>query len=350
MQAASAFVFNAGEIKAAVMTACTRVATDLGAPDTWSAILDEGEAMTNIDGTGACDAAGSRIEQALIDAEKVNAHVAVSVSKGECRLDFEEQKKCDAECTLHASCDSGTIETRCDHASVSASCSGVCKAGAACVGSQDAAANCTGTCEAECTGDCNGTCIAEDGSMTSNDPDAKGKCVATCEGECKGVCRIEAPEGVACGENVRCTGGCTGTSTEPACTTEFEPPACDVDADCHAACSAKVLQHAICHRANVRIFVDVDVTPEMKGVKSTLEEHFPDVFSAADVRGRLLLRAAGRLGDTGRSLSDRLEDLDGKSLACFGDAVTAVGDAIASVDVVVRASIDVTVKTTEHAD
>ena len=34
MQAASDFTMNADEIKAAVMTACTNVATDLGAPDT----------------------------------------------------------------------------------------------------------------------------------------------------------------------------------------------------------------------------------------------------------------------------------------------------------------------------
>src|SRR4029079_19248431 len=118
MQAASDFVLNANEIKAAVMTACTRVATDLGAPDTWSAIQDENKAITNPDRTGACDAAGSRVEQALIDAEKGNAHVAIAVSRGECHLDSDEQKRCDAECATHESCDSGTVETRCDPESV----------------------------------------------------------------------------------------------------------------------------------------------------------------------------------------------------------------------------------------
>lgn len=350
MRAASDFVLNADEIKVAVMTACTKVATDLGAPDTWQSIADKDEAITNADGTGACDAAGARIEQALIDAEKVNAHVAVAVSKGECRLDFEEQKKCDAECALNASCDPGTLEARCDSDSISVTCSGTCSPGASCVGSADVAANCVGRCESECTGDCSGTCIAEDGSMTSNDSNAKGKCVATCTGKCQGTCRIEAPGGVACGDGVRCTGGCTGTATDPACTTEFKPPPCRVDEDCHAACSANVAQHAVCRPPTIRIFADIDVTPEMKEVVATLEENLPDLFSAADVKGRLLLGAAERLGDTGRSLADRLEDLDGKSLACLGEAATAVGDTIASVDVVVRASVDVAIKTTEHAD
>jgi hypothetical protein len=350
MQAASDFVSNADEIKVAVMTACTKVATDLGAPETWQSIADKDKAITNADRTGACDAAGSRIERVLIDAEKVNAHVAVAVSNGECHLDFEEQKKCDAECALSASCNPGTIETRCDSEAISVTCSGTCNAGASCVGSVDVAANCMGRCESECTGDCSGTCIAEDGSMTSNDSNAKGKCIATCNGKCKGTCRIEAPEGVACGDNVRCTGGCTGTATDPACTTEFKPPPCDVDEDCHAACTAKVAQHAVCQPPTIRIYANIDVTPEMKEVVATLEENLPDLFSAADVKGRLLLGAAERLGDTGRSLAARLEDLDGKSLACLGEAATAVGDTIASVDVVVRASVDVTLRTTEHAD
>ena len=106
----------------------------------------------------------------------------------------------------------------------------------------------------------------------------------------------------------------------------------------------------MCRPPTVRIFANINVTPEMKVVVDTLEENLPDLFSAANVRGRLLLGAAERLGDTGRSIANQLEDLDGKSLACLGEAVTAVGDTIASVDVVVRASVDVTIKTTEHAD
>lgn len=350
MQAASDFGSDANEIKQAVMTACVKIATDLGADDTWSAIKDADKAITNDQRTGACDAAGANIEQIMIDAGKVNAHVAVAVSKGECHLDFEEQKQCDAQCALHESCDPGTVETRCEPGAISVQCSGSCNAGATCVGSEQLAANCMGKCESECEGDCHGTCIAEDGSMTTDNPHAKGKCESTCNGTCRGMCKIEASSGISCGANVRCTGGCTGTASEPVCTTTFKPPTCNIDEDCHAACSAKVAEDAMCDPPTVHIFANVDATPRVKALVDTLDANLPDLFSSANVKGKLLLNAAGRLGDSGNSLDGRIEDLDGKSLACLGKASTAVGETIGSVNVAVNASVDVTVKTTEHAD
>jgi modification target Cys-rich repeat protein len=350
MQAASDFGKNANEIKSSVMTACTKIATDLGAPDTWSAIDDPNDAITNAERTGACDAAGGRIEQVLIDAGKVNARVAIVVSRGECHLDFEMQKRCDAECALRASCDPGTIETRCEPAAVSVTCSGSCNAGAVCVGKAELAANCMGKCESECVGECHGTCIAEDGSVTTNNPQAKGKCESTCNGTCRGICKIEAASGIACGANVRCTGGCTGTVSDPVCTTTFKPPVCTVDEDCHAACSAKVAESATCDPTSVRIFAKIDATPDVKALVDTLEANLPDLLTAANHKGKLLLNASRRLGEAGDSLDSRIEDLDGKSLACLGKASTAVGQTIGSVDVSVNAAVDVTVRTTERAD
>jgi hypothetical protein len=350
MQAASDFGKNANAIKSSVMTACTKIATDLGAPDTWSAIKDPDDAITNADRTGACDAAGARAEQIMIDAGKVNARVAIAVSKGECHCDFEEQKRCDAECALHESCDPGTIETRCEPGAISVTCSGSCNAGAVCVGSATIAANCMGKCESECVGECHGTCVGEDGSVTTDNPNAKGKCESTCNGTCKGMCKVEAASGIACGASVRCTGGCTGTASDPVCTTTFKPPVCNIDTDCHAACSAKVAENATCEPTSVRVFVKIDATPDVKALVDTLEANLPDLFSAANVKGKLLLNAARRLGESGDSLQSRIEDLDGKSLACLGKASTAVGQTIGSVDVSVNAAVDVTVKTTERAN
>lgn len=350
MQAASDFVGDANQIKSAVMTACTKIATDLGAQDTWSAIDDPDKAISNENGTGACDAAGSRVEQALVDAEKVNAHVALAMSRGECHLDFDEQKRCDAQCAAHATCDSGTVETRCDPAAVSVVCSGTCSAGASCVGTAQVAANCMGQCESECTGECKGECVGEDGSVTENNENAKGKCASTCNGKCSGTCKVQASEGVSCGANVRCTGGCTGTATDPICTTQFKPPTCQVDEDCLAACSAKVVEDATCDPPTIRIFADINATPEIKAVVDSLEANLPDLFSAANVRGKLILNAAQRLGDTGKSLDTRIENLDGKSLACLGKASTAVGESIGSVNASVNASVQVTVKTTQHME
>jgi hypothetical protein len=348
MQAASDFANDAKDIKGSVMVACTQIATDLGATDTWSSIQDPDKAITNRDGTGACDAASGRIEQALIDAEKVNAKVAIAVSRGECHLDFEEQKRCDAQCALHESCDSGSVETRCEPGAISVMCSGMCNAAASCVGTEQVEANCMGKCEAECTGQCQGSCVEEDGTMTMNNPNAHGKCESTCNGKCKGVCTVQASQGISCGANVRCNGGCTGTASDPVCTTEFKPPTCTVDEDCHAACSAKVAEDAMCDPTSIRIFAKIDATPEIKAVVDSLQANLPNLFDAANVKGKLLLNAAQRLGDSGKSIDSHIDNLDGKSLACLGKASTAVGETIGSVNASVNASVQVTVKTTQH--
>ena len=150
--------------------------------------------------------------------------------------------------------------------------------------------------------------------------------------------------------SVRCTGGCTGTAADPVCTTTFKPPVCNIDADCHAACSAKVAENATCDPTTVRIFANVSATPDVKALVDTLEANLPDLLNVANDKGKLLLNAARRLGESGDSLESRIVELDGKSLACLGKASTAVGQTIGSVDVSVNAAFDVTVKTTEHAE
>jgi hypothetical protein len=350
MQAASDFVRNADDIKSSVVAACTSIAMDLGATDTWSALKDTDQAISNDNGTGACDAAGSRIEQALVDAGKVNAHVALAVSRGECHLDFAEQAACDASCAAHEQCDAGTVQTRCEPGALSVVCDGMCTAGAHCDGKVDTPCNCMGQCESECVGQCHGDCIGEDGQRTTDNPNCVGKCTSSCNGTCKGMCKIEKPEGISCGASVRCTGGCTGTVGDPVCVSEFTPPHCVVDEDCHAACSAKVAEDAVCDPPVIRIFADINATPDIKAVVDTLQANLPPLFQAANDKGKLVLDAAGRLGDTGKSLGSRITDLDGKSLACLGQASTAVGDTIGSIDVAVSASVHVTVTTTNHTE
>jgi len=349
MQAASDFTRNGEAIKADTLTACANIAKDLGAPDTWSTIEDSGDAISNNQGTGACDSAGSLIEQAFIDAGTVNATVAIAVSRGECHLDFEEQKRCDAECTLNESCDPGSVETRCEPGALSVVCEGTCNAGAYCVGTAEAPSSCKGHCQAECEGECKGECIGEAGSATTDNPNCRGKCSASCHGSCRGKSKVEGSTGISCGAHVRCTGGCTGTFSEPTCTTTYKPPKCNIDVDCHAACSARVTENAVCDPTRVQVFADVNATPQMKAIVDTLNTNFPSLFTSAEAKGKLLLDAAQRLGDTGASLQTRIEDLDGKSLACLGKASTTVGQTIGSVNISVKASVQVTLSATEHA-
>jgi|SoiMethySBSTD1v2_1073268.scaffolds.fasta_scaffold36977_3 hypothetical protein len=345
MQAASDFAASADRIQAQVIDACSKVALDLGAEDSWSSIDDPDARMSNANRTGACDVAANLIEDVLIEAGRVNAKVSVLVSKGECHLDFAEQAKCDAECEANAKCDPGTVETRCEPGNLSVQCQANCQAGAVCVGLPERPANCMGECESTCVGQCHGTCTFKDGRRTENDANCNGKCSASCNGTCRGRCKLEAPEGVSCGASVRCTGGCSASFSDPVCTTEFTPPKCTVDPDCHAACSARVAAHAVCDPTQVEVFADIRATPRLRPLIDTLQANLPALIEAAEKEGQQAMNAAHRLGEVGEKLSHRIEDLDGKSLACLGKASSAVGEAVSSFDVSVQASVDVTVKT-----
>lgn len=348
MQAASDFAKIAGDVQTAVLTACANIATDLGANDSWSQLSDKKMKISNADHTGACDIAGQRIEDILVEAGTVNAHVALSVSKGECHCDFAAQAKCDADCSINAACDPGSVETRCEPGSLSVVCEASCAAGATCVGMPDRPANCMGQCESTCTGACKGTCVHADGHVTENDPSCMGKCASGCNGTCRGRCKMEQP--AVCGTAVHCEAGCTGTFTDPVCTTQFNPPNCELNTECHAACSARVAANATCDPPTVEIFADVETTPALKPLVATLKENLPALFSAADTQGKLALDAAHRLGKTGEAISAKIEDLNGKSLACLGTASTAVGEAVGQFDVSVQASVQVTVTCDDKMD
>jgi hypothetical protein len=350
LTAASDFSVAADNVAEAVFEACENIAVDLGAENTWSQLGDLDDAISNSNGTGACDAAGNRIEAILIEAEEVEARVAIAVSRGQCYPDFEAQARCEAECALGAACDSGTVETRCEPGSLSVMCEAACEAGAECIGTPDVPANCMGQCQAECQGECQGECIAEDGSVTEGDANCRGKCSSSCIGTCRGRCKVDAPEGVSCGASVRCTGGCTGEYTSPVCTTEFTPADCPVDADCLAACEAKVMANAPCDPTHVDVFAEIEGSPELQALVESLEAHLPALIDAAEQHGELLVNAAERLGDSGNRLSEQYEDLSGKSLACLGVATSAVSERVGMLNASVRASVDVTVTTTDRSE
>jgi hypothetical protein len=296
--------------------------------------------ISNSQGTGACDAAGKKIEDILVDVGTVNSKIALTVSRGECHVDFDEQARCDADCSVNAACDPGTIETRCEPGSLSVVCDASCSAGAFCIGQPEKPANCMGVCESTCTGQCKGECVHEDGRVTNDDANCNGKCASSCNGMCKGRCKVEQP--VNCGASVHCEGGCTSTFTDPVCTTEFKPPNCDLNAQCQAACSARVTANAKCDPTQVDILVNIQENPQLQPLVATLKANLPSLFDAAEQQGKLALDAAHRLGDSGQVIGSNIENLSGKSLACLGKSSTAVGESIGKFDVTVQASVRVT--------
>ena len=346
MQAASDLTAIGDQMAHDVLEACSGIATDLGAEDTWSDEENLDRAISNPDGTGACDAASKNILEVLTDAGEVNAKVALLVTRGECHIDFEAQAECERQCS--PICDPGTVETRCEPGELSVECHASCEAEATCVGTEDLPANCMGACESECVGECKGTCIAADGSRTENDPNCQGKCTSSCNGECRGRCKLDEP--TECGVEVHCEGGCTGTYSDPVCTTECTPPECNEDAECHAACAAEAQANAGCDPTRVELFADVESTPTLQPLIDTLEEHLPVLFDAAEAKGPMARDALERLGRTGQKLAEDLGDLTGVELSCVGEAVNAVVKTFNVFDVAVNASLDLTITTSNACE
>lgn len=350
MQASADFSGQADAIRESVFTACANIAKDLGASDTWSSIDDTQAQISNKNGSGACDAAAHKVEGILANASQAQANVAISISRGVCHMSFDEQTQCDKQCSTDANCDPGTVQTRCDPASLSVMCSSACAANAECEGHADLPANCMGMCEAECEGECKGDCTTADGKRTHDDPNCHGKCSSSCNGTCRGMCKIDAPEGVQCGANVRCLGGCTASFTDPECVTEFTPPKCKLVQECHDSCSTNVVTHAKCDPPTVDVFANVEVSADVKPLIATLKANLPPLITAADLHGKLMLDAGQQLASSGQTLSGRVGDLDGKSLACAAKASTTAASAVANVNVSVQASAQVHATLSSNAE
>ena len=334
LQASTELRVTAGSARATLLKACANIATDLGATDSWSALGDSSDAISNNKNNGACNVASARIK-AIMEAS-VSANFALVVTKGACYPDFAAQAQCDAQCNADAKCDSGTTETRCEPAELSCKCDTVCRINGACRGSVALEANCNGKCQAQCTGECKGTCTAPNGKKTENDKNCKGKCSSACNGKCSGECKIEGDAGLNCGANVRCKGQCQGTYSEPKCETTFTPPKCVVDASCIAACSAQVDAKAVCDPPSVDLLCDATVNADVGKLVATIRANLPTVIAAAQTQGKLVLAAATRLKVAGETVAKRAGDLNAKSAACAAGGAKVAVEAAASLNVTVQ--------------
>jgi hypothetical protein len=297
------------ELRSATKESCARIALDLGAEDTWSGKRDDNEA-TRI----ACDSATAKVR--AIIAAHAQANFALVVTKGYCRQDFEQIKECDQICKEEKTCDSGSVETRCEPGQLSVVCDGKCKLSAHCEGSAQVAANCMGQCESTCVGECHGTCVKADGSKTENDPNCNGKCSAACNGKCKGLCKVEADAGIECGANVRCKGECEGKWTEPVCETKCIPPKCTVDTHCYDSCTTRVEAKTVCEPTRVELFCDGKVSVEVQKLQATINANLGPLLDVAEVRGKRVLVAANKLSATGEVVAKATGKMTVKSHAC----------------------------------
>ena len=348
MQGSADLLAIGDKMKPAVKTACANIATDLGAADTWSALGDGDDSIANDDHTGACDVASAKIGPIMQQA--TNANFALIWTHGICRPDFEQQKTCDTKCKTQDVCDSGSIETRCDPGSLSVQCSGSCSASAFCEGTPERPANCMGACESTCTGQCAGTCTSPDGKRTENDPNCHGKCSSSCNGKCEGLCKIDAPQGINCGAEVSCRGGCTSTFTAPTCETEFKPPQCTENTTCWDSCSTSTVVNSTCEPPRIQVFADPTASPDVQKLVASLNANLPPIVALVDAEGGMAAKAGGNLIQSGNEVLNKSGDLDGKSLACAKVAAQATVGAVATITAVIRGGAEVTDTTKSHAN
>ena len=334
-------------VRPAVKTACAGIAADLGATDTWTALGDVDDAITNGNGTGACDAARRAIV-AMMTAHQ-DAGFALVISRGACSPDFKEEADCEGGCSAKAKCDPGTVETRCDPAQLSVVCDDKCAAQGFCEGTMTTEANCEGQCEAECTGSCAGTCIDENGHRTDNDANCHGKCTAHCSGTCNGRCQIDSSAGVQCGTNVYCKGSCTTTHSSARCESEFTPPQCTIDESCFESCRAHAVAHAVCDPPTVKLLADASVSADVSLLVATINKNLPPLIQIAEAQGRIAVDILHDVGTSGQAVLNEGGNLDGKSLACATTAANSLSQTSTTLTVVTQASSQTTTDCTSHA-
>jgi hypothetical protein len=84
-------------------------------------------------------------------------------------------------------------------------------------------------------------------------------------------------------------------------------------------------------------------SPELQPLVNTLQANLPRLIDAVEKDGQLALDAGKRLITAGGKLDGQVEALNGKSLACLGEASTEVASSVDDVNVAIDASARITV-------
>ncbi len=360
----------ADRIKADVKTACVGMSTSLGLMDTWTALGDSDDAISNPNKTGACDQASVKIQ--AIMAANPSANATLIVSGGQCTVDANLQAMCEATCKSDVMCTEPDITVRCEPGQLTGECSANCNANAFCEGSAMVAANCMGACEAECQGTCNGSCTGTitggcsgtcegkcDGvatpaggmanctgtcegkcSMPAATASCRGKCAASCNGKCTGNCKLDSTAMVNCGAMVNCKGGCSVMYTAPKCETELTPAMCSGDVSCQGSCTSRAEVNATCTPPSAQ-FIFTTSSPDLDLLKAALEANMPKIWLAFKTEGPLAVKAAAHVVTAGTAAAQAAGSFGGKAVACATASVTAAASASASVNVSFQASASV---------
>lgn len=223
----------------------------------------------------------------------------------------------DAYATCAAQCDAtftpGEVDLQCEGGELRGSCS----------------AACTGRCAVDINGTCNGACEG-----TCSAYDAQGNCTGTCQGRC-----VAQATGTCAGE---CRGSCSVRFTEPRCTGQVRPPR--IDADCRAACDARLDARATCTPGAMRFNFSGDVSADASGrlarVQAALAGGFRTVVGLRTQLERAA-RSGAEMARAAEHLPNAVAQISAGAAACAYAASQAAASAVASVNVSVRVSVSV---------
>jgi hypothetical protein len=298
----------ANQLNLQLLTGCRQMAQALEVP-----VAEIAAAASSPNPTEAmCERAARQLRDDLAAIRGgVSARAEITVTPPVCRVSLDAYAACAAQCD--ASYTPGSVELQCEGGELRGTCS----------------AACTGRCAVEVHGSCNGVCEG-----TCSAYDAQGNCTGTCEGRC-----VTQASGTCAGE---CRGACSVRFTEPYCTGRVRPPR--LDADCRAACDARLDARATCTPGTTRLTVASDVSGEAAAraarVQAALAGGFRTVaglrtqLERAAVSGAAMARAAGELPRA-------IGELGAGAVACAYAASQVAASAVASINVSVRVSVSV---------
>lgn len=259
-----------------------------------------------------CERAGRQLRDEITALRgSANLRLSMQVQPPSCSVSVDAYGRCAADCDV--SYRPGSAEIRCEGGELRGTCS----------------AQCTGSCAVDVSGRCEGTCEGECSAR-----DAQGRCTGTCVGRC-----VAQASGSCAGE---CRGGCSVAFTEPRCTGRVQPP--EVNADCRAACDARLSAQASCQPGRAVLTVDGNVASDLEArvrrVRAALGSGFGAVLMVRD-RVQTTARTGEALARAIAELPSAARDVGASAAICATSSVAAVAEAVSSVNVSVQVSVSV---------
>lgn len=197
------------------------------------------------------------------------------------------------------------------------------------------------------------SCVAECDASFDAQADiqcSEGRIVGTCEGYCSGECRADGTtyevEGYCAGE---CVGACDVEMQEPRCEGEAYV---DADAQCQAACDARLDARAECTEPSLSMSYEVAIDPAAQArfdaLIATLQTNYPR-FLALQARLENVVASGGEMIVAFEGAADAAGNLGYMATACFADSTILAMQSMATIEVTMTVSVEVSASATAQA-